>query len=45
MEGVIESVDFTAEKVTNVRHSLETIQKSLADATREIAIVTLPWPR
>ena len=37
MEGVIESVDFTAEKLTNAEHSLERLEKSLADATREIA--------
>ena len=37
VEGVVESVDFTAEKVNNVWHSLETLQKSLAEATREIA--------
>ena len=37
VEGVVESLDFTAEKVNNVWHSLETLQKSLAEATREIA--------
>ena len=36
MEGVIECVDFTAEKITNVEHSLESLEKSLAEATREI---------
>ena len=36
-EGVIERVDFTADKVTNVWHSLESLHKSLAEATREIA--------
>ena len=36
MEGVIESVDFTAETITNVEHSLESLEKSLAEATREI---------
>ena len=33
----MESIDFTAEKVNNVWHSLETLQKALAEATREIA--------
>ena len=37
VEGVVESIDFTAEKVNNVWHSLETLQKSLAEVTREIA--------
>ena len=39
VEGVVEmeSIDFTAEKVTNVWHSLETLQKSLTEATCEIA--------
>ena len=37
VEGVVESIYFTAEKVNNVWHSLETLQKSLAEATREIA--------
>ena len=36
MDGVIESVDFTAEKITNAEHSLESLEKSLAEATREI---------
>ena len=37
MEGVIESVDFAAEKLTNAEHSLETLEHSLTEATREIA--------
>ena len=39
MAGVVEmeSIDFTAEKATNVWQSLETLQKSLAEATCEIA--------
>ena len=37
VEGVVESIVFTAEKVNNVWHSLETLQKALAEATREIA--------
>ena len=37
VEGVVESIDFTADKVNNIWHSLETLQKALAEATREIA--------
>ena len=37
MEGVIESVDFAAEKLANTEHSLERLEKSLAEATCEIA--------
>ena len=37
MEGVIESVDFDAEKLANTEHSLERLEKSLAEATCEIA--------
>ena len=37
VEGVVESIDFTAEKVNNIWHSLETLQKASAEATREIA--------
>ena len=41
VEGVIESVYFTAEKLTNAEHSLERLEKSLADATREIANIRI----
>ena len=37
VEGVVESIDFTAEKVNNVWHSLKTLQKALAESTRQIA--------